>query len=152
MFNFKKHTKQNAKSTKPEKLMTPQEYAVYVAPNLQYQPILSRQQQDAVLADFTARFNDYLKMSAKRITRNTRAVCIPERYLSEDYVYYDKDTDKYHLLDFIANYLNNHGWEFELKSGKAVNMSTSDVNMNTGLVLKLWFDYEKYAKQAKDDK
>lgn len=145
MFNFKKHNEQNVKNTKLEKLMTPQDYAVYVEPNLQYQPILSKQQQDAVLADFTAWFNDYLKKYARRITRNTEAICIPDSYISEDYAYYDKDTHEYHLLDFIATYLNNHGWEFELRYRK-------DANMNTTFILNLKFNYEKYAKQTKDDK
>lgn len=147
MFDFKKHNEQNVKNTKPEKLMTPQDYAVYVEPNLQYQPILSKQQQDTVLADFTAWFNDYLRKYARRITRNTETICIPERYMSEDYIYYDKDNEKYHLLDFIADYLSNHGWEFELKSYEYVD----NIHI-TRLSLKLRFNYEKYAKQAKDDK
>lgn len=146
MFNFKKHNKQNVENTNLEKLMTPQDYAVYVEPKLQYQPILSKQQQDAVLADFTAWFNNYLKKYARLITRNTETIDIPESYISEDYIYYDKDNDKYHLLDFIADYLSNHGWEFKLKS-----YEEADIHI-ISFRFKLQFNYEKYAKQAKDDK
>lgn len=144
MFKFKKHNKQNVKDTKPEKLMTPQDYAVYVEPWLQYQPTLSKQQQDIILAEFTKRVNTYLKEYAKYVTRNTVSIYIPPSYISKDYVYYDRDNDKFYLLDFLANYLSNHGWKFEC-------IQHNDANMKTGVTLKLKFDYEKYAKQANQE-
>lgn len=132
MFNFKKHNKD---------LLTPQELINHLKPQLHYQEVLSKKDQDKLTAKFTRWFNRYLKLRAD-ITDNTKEIAIPLTEIPSCFLYYDNYG--YKLLDILEHYLLEHGWNYKYSNFVWVRTPNGSAATD-GLVLK--FDCKKYLNQ-----